>query len=795
MAKSILDKALGREGTKTRRAELRRRIIDSGRATWRERMLRPEVVSFGLILVVFIAASAAIVDGFRGALIGAPGRIMDQTRTVRVGFEIEDQEATERERDFLRRASPRIYALDTSYVEELCSAIASLPVALAAAETFEQVAPEIVEEFSLTPPRFIAIRAQAEPAAGPAAADAPTGLTVSGTWSRNVGRLREILQTTPLVSTAEFQLLLQEENETLEITEGGLNPRQVLRRNVINIGAPDQPLPEGAGEALADVARRAGFVGEGAGAVISRLAWNRKPTSVFDREATVARETAATRNVQPVKVPYKAGDVLYRAGEPLTERQRTLALAERARFEASLPLVTRAARAGGIITLVVIVTFAVSGYCRFFYTEHFARWWQAGRLALVSLAMFWSSCWAAVSMPGLVWMVALAPTILLSLLVLVAYDRRVALLVTGAQALLVAATLGLGAGFVAVSLIGSMVANWRLSEIRTRTDMVLGGLAMTGILALGVAAVSCVERPMWPGIVEEIARDGLKAGLGGFVATAVAMVLLPGIERIFGVTTGMTLSELRDPKHPLLRELQQRAPGTYNHSLNVAALAEAGANAIGANGLHLYVGALYHDVGKMNKPEYFVENQIRGFNKHDKLSPAMSLLVIVGHVKDGVELARAYRLPKSLLHYIESHHGTTLVEYFYDQARRQAAESENERPTEIEYRYPGPRPRTKEAAILMLCDAVESATRAMADPTPGRIQALVRSLARKRLMDGQFDDAGLTLRELAQVEDAVSKSLAAVYHGRLAYPKAEPAPEEVEAIVATADRVAAEQGA
>jgi putative nucleotidyltransferase with HDIG domain len=509
----------------------------------------------------------------------------------------------------------------------------------------------------------------------------------------------------------------------------------------------------------------------------------------------VQRETEATRNVAAVLVPYKAGDVVYRAGDRLSERQRLLALAERSAYESSLGVSSRMVRAGGVFGLVAMVALAVAGYCRFFYGEHFVRWWQGGRLALVSAAMLWASCWGAVSVPGLFWLLALAPTVLLALMVLVAYDRRVALLVAGAQALLVSATLGLGVGFVAVSLVGSMVANWRLSEIRTRTDMVLGGLAMTAILAIRVAVVSLVDRPMWPGVVDEIARDGLAAGMGGFIATAVAMVLLPGIERVFGVTTGMTLSELRDPKHPLLRELQQRAPGTYNHSLNVASLAEAGANAIGANGLHLYVGALYHDVGKMNKPEYFVENQIRGFNKHDKLSPAMSLLVIVGHVKDGVELARAYRLPKSLIHYIESHHGTTLVEYFYDQAKRQAVEAESDKPTEIEYRYPGPRPRTKEAAILMLCDAVESATRAMPDPTPGRIQALVRSLARKRLVDGQFDECGLTLRELSQVEDAVAKSLAAVYHGRLAYPKAEPAPEEIDEMVSRADRVAAEQGA
>ncbi|MCW5775003.1 MAG: HDIG domain-containing protein, partial [Phycisphaeraceae bacterium] len=215
--------------------------------------------------------------------------------------------------------------------------------------------------------------------------------------------------------------------------------------------------------------------------------------------------------------------------------------------------------------------------------------------------------------------------------------------------------------------------------------------------------------------------------------------------------------------------------GTYNHSLNVASIAEAAADAVGADPLRTYVGALYHDVGKMNKPEYFVENQSGGINKHDKLSPAMSLLVIVGHVKDGVELAREYGLPRSLFPFIEEHHGTTLVEFFYHRARKQAEEhaggaDDKDMPSEIEYRYPGPKPQSKETAILMLADAVESATRTLSEPTPSRIDALVRSLANKRLMDGQFDECDLTLRELSAIVESISKTVASIYHGRIAYP-------------------------
>jgi hypothetical protein len=201
----------------------------------------------------------------------------------------------------------------------------------------------------------------------------------------------------------------------------------------------------------------------------------------------------------------------------------------------------------------------------------------------------------------------------------------------------------------------------------------------------------------------------------------------------------------------------------------VATIAENAADAIGADSRLLYVGGLYHDIGKINKPEYFIENQGGRGNKHDKLSPAMSLLVIVGHVKDGLELAREYGLPKVLRHFIESHHGTTLVEYFFHAAKERAA-NEGAEVEEFEYRYPGPKPRTREAAILLLCDGIESAARAMSDPTPSSIEALVRRMSRRRLEDGQLDESPLTFRDLHVVEEAIVKSLCAIYHSRISYP-------------------------
>jgi putative nucleotidyltransferase with HDIG domain len=246
-----------------------------------------------------------------------------------------------------------------------------------------------------------------------------------------------------------------------------------------------------------------------------------------------------------------------------------------------------------------------------------------------------------------------------------------------------------------------------------------------------------------------------------------AMGLLPTMEQWFDRVTGMTLAELRDPRHPLLQELAARAPGTYDHSLQVASLVEAGVSAIGGDAALAYVGALYHDIGKMRKPEYFVENQ-SGENPHDELRPNISYLIIAGHVKDGLEMAAASGLPKSLREFISSHHGTQVVRWFYVKARDAA--TEDDEVEEASFRYPGPRPRSKEAAVLMLADACESASRAAGELPSGKIESIVRDLSRERLLDGQFDECKLTLRELHEIEDAIIGRLRSIRHQRLAYP-------------------------
>jgi hypothetical protein len=237
----------------------------------------------------------------------------------------------------------------------------------------------------------------------------------------------------------------------------------------------------------------------------------------------------------------------------------------------------------------------------------------------------------------------------------------------------------------------------------------------------------------------------------------------------------MSLLELGDVSHPLLQQLVQRAPSTYNHSITVGSIAEAAAEAIGARGLLVRVGAYYHDIGKMLNPEYFIENQPPDANLHESLLPAMSSLVIIAHVKDGADLARQHGLPSPIIDLIHQHHGTTLVAYFYERANEQRLLDLNGGEVdESSYRYPGPKPQTREAGVLMLADSAESAARTLVDPTPARIENLVREVAENKLDDGQFDESGLTLRELRTIERTMVKSLTAVYHGRVKYPEPKP---------------------
>jgi putative nucleotidyltransferase with HDIG domain len=347
-----------------------------------------------------------------------------------------------------------------------------------------------------------------------------------------------------------------------------------------------------------------------------------------------------------------------------------------------------------------------------------------------------------------------------------------------AMVLVTATGHGLGEFMVLIAVVSSAIV--QLGHIRNRSKLLkVGALSATVALASSLGVGLLDEQPLgWPWNLQDsngalwayAVRNAVWTLAAGFLLTG----LLPLIEKLFGVLTEISMLEWSDVSHPLLQELVRRAPGTYNHSINVASLAEAAAESVGACGLLVRVGAYFHDIGKMLKPNYFVENQAAGENRHDSLVPAMSTLIIIAHVKDGADLARQHNLPQAIVDFIEQHHGTTLVEYFFSRAN-QRSDSDGNDVEESSYRYPGPKPQTMEAAVLMLADAVESASRTLVEPTPGRIENLVEEISNKKLLDGQFNQCHMTLEQLRTIEDSLIKSLSAIYHGRVKYPASQTA--------------------
>ena len=364
------------------------------------------------------------------------------------------------------------------------------------------------------------------------------------------------------------------------------------------------------------------------------------------------------------------------------------------------------------------------------------------------------------------------PVMLTGITMTVAYNQRFAL---GISAYLIIICLlaqadsltsfRIGLGVLIASGCGVGVTILLLKKIRTFTRII----EVSALASILIFIVVFVFGLWMESNTRNILIDCAYASIGALGCGFIIQGILPLIEKIFYTATDMTLLAYGEATQPLLKRLAVEAPGTFNHSWQIGMLSEAAAEAIGGNGLLCRVGCYYHDVGKLNKPRYFIENQQDSFNQHKELSPTMSRMIIVGHVKDGMELLEEYKIPMILRQFCETHHGTTLVQYFYHQATQKSSET-GEVVEEAEFRYPGPKPRSKEAAIVMLADVVEGATRAMKDPTPSRIESLVHSMAMKRLQDGQLNDCDLTMRELALIENSLIKSLCAMYHGRISYP-------------------------
>lgn len=488
-----------------------------------------------------------------------------------------------------------------------------------------------------------------------------------------------------------------------------------------------------------------------------------QPTLRLDREATeVARENA--RRAVPIeKQRVLAGERIVAAHEQITQERaerleayRTL-LSRQGMLEAGP---TRLRSIFGAFTLNLLIL-SILGLLLFFYRPNeYANFRHVLLLALLLLGVAAGA--AAITRSGLP--VDLVPIVFSTLVVAVLWDGRMALNFALVTAILLSAQAPLaGIDVRLLMIVSGAAAALSVRVVRRRAQGLILGSIVAGAYALACVALGLLLS--WD--ATRVFERALWGTINGVAGALLAMGFMPLFETYTRITTDQTLLELADLNRPLLKRLSLEASGTYAHSINVANLAEAAARGIGANALLARVGAYYHDIGKVATPQYFIENQARARNPHDLLPPATSAAIVRGHVLEGIRLAEEAKLPDSVARFIPEHHGTQTIGFFYDQARQADPGVELD---PADFSYPGPRPRTRETAILMLADSVESAAKVLQEPTTDRIRALVDRIVDAKISHGQLDEAPLTFAEVTQVKEQFVAILNGMYHHRIDYP-------------------------
>jgi putative nucleotidyltransferase with HDIG domain len=511
-----------------------------------------------------------------------------------------------------------------------------------------------------------------------------------------------------------------------------------------------------------------------AGLVVRLLEAFAAENGFLDLGETLKAKARAVEQVEPVLAKLSRDQVIIRKGDLVTEEaaQQIRALSE---YSASVSISSIAGNALYVLIVLALCPFLLGALAPGLKRSQllFLAGITLSYLALA--AVIFNLLEARGGLPLAVFL----PTSALSMLVCLLASTRAAYVFSLEASLLLLPVLGLDLFSFFFALASGLAAAAVVARVERRIELLKAG----GVLSL-VSFLVLLSGGLLKGDFPRVLLAAPVWGLANaFLGSLLTLGLLPAFEHLLNAASRFRLIELSDLNAPIMKRMLAQAPGTYSHSISVANLAESACSAMGANALLARVGAYYHDIGKINKPKYFAENEMGSASKHKELSPAMSQLIIVGHVKDGVEMAKEFGLPNVLRQFVETHHGTTLVEPFYHEARKKYEEPMaagkkpvESPPSESEFRYAGPKPKSKEAAIVMLADAVEGAIRSLPEVTLARVEAVVHNIAMKRLQDGQFDECDLTLRELSQIETTISKSLAAHYHGRVAYPTAPDAP-------------------
>jgi putative nucleotidyltransferase with HDIG domain len=496
-----------------------------------------------------------------------------------------------------------------------------------------------------------------------------------------------------------------------------------------------------------------------------------KPNLTFNKDETEARKAEAKARVTPVFFQIKRGETVLRAGERVSEDHLLKIDAMKKAQEGDHLL--------AILIGLALLTFIILASLYEFSTKNIRKI----SLSTRDLIFFCSTLLGVVAFLKIFHLITdilggeflaipsssytyLFPIAAGAMLVRIVINSELAIVFATLASYFAASMMGNQLFLFIFNLAGSLIGAHKVARCEQRSILIKAGVTVGAVNILMILSYNLITGTF---LKMTLLSDVTMGFLAGLLASVIVLGIAPIIESLFGYTTDIKLLELANLDHPLLKDLVLQAPGTYHHSIIVGSLVEAGAKSIAANPLLARVSAYYHDVGKLKKPLYFIENAGGTKNKHDHLTPTMSSLILASHVKDGVELAYENRLGERIIHIIQQHHGTSLITFFYQKAKEKE-NPEMDSIDEKDFRYPGPKPQTKEAGIVMLADAVEAASHSLSDPTPSRIKGLVQQIIRNIFNDGQLEECELTLKDLQKIEESFIMILNAIFHRRIDYP-------------------------
>jgi len=496
-----------------------------------------------------------------------------------------------------------------------------------------------------------------------------------------------------------------------------------------------------------------------------------RPNLTFNKDETEGKKIIARERVNPVYFQVKRGEVILRAGDRVHEEHLLKIRAlKKAQERTHLLIMIIGMGFLSFIILASLYRFSTQNIRKIALSQKDLLFFSTTLLGFIAFLKLFQLMIDVLggeflSIPSSSFLY-LFPIATGAMLVRIVLNSEVTVVFSILACYFSAALMGNQLFYFIFTLVGSVIGAHKVAQCEQRSILLKAGSTVGGINILMILSYSLISgNPFKITLLSDLAMGFL----GGVIASVLVLGIIPIIESLFGYTTDIKLLELANMDHPLLKDLILQAPGTYHHSIIVGSLVEAAAKSISANPLLARVSAYYHDIGKLKKPLYFIENVGGEENRHDHLAPTMSSLILISHVKDGVEMARENRLGERIGHIIQQHHGTSLISYFYQKAKEKE-NPEMESINEKDFRYPGPKPQTKEAGIVMLADSVEAASRALTDPTPSRITSLVQRITNNIFLDGQLEECELTLKDLHKIQESFNRILTAIFHQRIDYP-------------------------